>query len=312
MVLYHWLNYFVSPDGSFYKYLRFLTPSFIFITGFLVSHIYLMKYEITDPRLAKRLLQRGIKLFTLFLVLNAALVLVGSGLSGGFGASWRREHVVSTFLTGNTAAGRVAAFSILVPISYLLVLSSFLLRVAQFFPNVFRAAALTCLLAILLLALAGQKSAYLELITIGLLGVCAGYIPPERTRALVSRPFGLMLLYFAYVAAITKWNEIYPLQIFGVCLTLALLYLAGSLEPRPQWVRNAVILLGKYSLFGYICHIVILKLLQKGLRALEPSAGVLMVSLLAAVTLTVASVALLDRARSKVPIINKAYGAAFA
>src|SRR4029077_598346 len=36
MVLYHWLNYFVTADGTIYKYLRFLTPSFIFITGFLI------------------------------------------------------------------------------------------------------------------------------------------------------------------------------------------------------------------------------------------------------------------------------------
>src|SRR6185295_1822787 len=41
MVLYHWLNYFVSADGFGYRYLRFITPSFIVITGFLVSHIYL-------------------------------------------------------------------------------------------------------------------------------------------------------------------------------------------------------------------------------------------------------------------------------
>ena len=32
MVLYHWLNYFYGPRGDVYRYLRFLTPSFIFIT----------------------------------------------------------------------------------------------------------------------------------------------------------------------------------------------------------------------------------------------------------------------------------------
>src|SRR4051812_8978697 len=41
MVLYHWMNYFIRADGDVYKYLRFLTPSFIFITGFLVSQVYL-------------------------------------------------------------------------------------------------------------------------------------------------------------------------------------------------------------------------------------------------------------------------------
>ena len=41
MVLYHWLNYFVGPQGDFYRYLSFLPPSFICITGFLISHVYL-------------------------------------------------------------------------------------------------------------------------------------------------------------------------------------------------------------------------------------------------------------------------------
>jgi len=27
------LNYFVGPQGQYYNYLRFLTPSFIFISG---------------------------------------------------------------------------------------------------------------------------------------------------------------------------------------------------------------------------------------------------------------------------------------
>src|SRR5580704_5753793 len=50
MVLYHWLNYFVGPQADIYRYLRFLTPSFIFITGFLVSGVYLSKYSVADPR----------------------------------------------------------------------------------------------------------------------------------------------------------------------------------------------------------------------------------------------------------------------
>ncbi|HEY1462593.1 MAG TPA: hypothetical protein VGF44_04170, partial [Terriglobales bacterium] len=35
MVVYHWFNYFVGPQAGVYKYIRFLTPSFIFITGFI-------------------------------------------------------------------------------------------------------------------------------------------------------------------------------------------------------------------------------------------------------------------------------------
>src|SRR5882672_7395211 len=71
MVLYHWINYFIGPQWPYYFYLRFLTPSFIFITGFMISSVYLSKYDPADPRLSKRLFTRGLKLMAIFLALNA-------------------------------------------------------------------------------------------------------------------------------------------------------------------------------------------------------------------------------------------------
>src|SRR5690348_5413104 len=48
MVLYHWANYFLGfnfgPEGKYYDYLRFLTPGFIFITGFMISYVLLQRY----------------------------------------------------------------------------------------------------------------------------------------------------------------------------------------------------------------------------------------------------------------------------
>src|SRR5579872_1694336 len=70
MVLYHWMNYFIIANGSVYKYLRFLTPSFIFITGFLISNVYRAKYDIGGMRVASRLVTRGLKLIGIVLVLN--------------------------------------------------------------------------------------------------------------------------------------------------------------------------------------------------------------------------------------------------
>src|ERR1700758_4327571 len=60
MVLYHWINYFYGVQDN--RYLRFLTPSFIFITGFLISNVYLSKYGVSDPKLPRRLIQRGAKI----------------------------------------------------------------------------------------------------------------------------------------------------------------------------------------------------------------------------------------------------------
>src|SRR4029077_18017254 len=76
MVLYHWLNYFVSPEGDIYRYLRFLTPSFIFITGFLISNVYLARYHRADRRVPWRLVKRGVKLLVVFVCLNVAISLL--------------------------------------------------------------------------------------------------------------------------------------------------------------------------------------------------------------------------------------------
>ena len=46
MVLYHWLNYFVGTYAvNTMITFKFLTPSFIFITGFMISQIQLRRYE---------------------------------------------------------------------------------------------------------------------------------------------------------------------------------------------------------------------------------------------------------------------------
>src|SRR5947209_8358962 len=76
MVLYHWINYFIGPQWEYYQYLRFLTPSFIFITGFMISNVYLSKYETAGPRLSKRLFTRGLKLMAIFLALNVARIFI--------------------------------------------------------------------------------------------------------------------------------------------------------------------------------------------------------------------------------------------
>src|SRR6185503_19333445 len=80
MVFYHWLNYFIGPDFD-YRYLRFLTPSFIFITGFVISHVYFSKN--TDVgRLSSRLFTRGLKLLLLLVVLNVGRAIVMQALPG--------------------------------------------------------------------------------------------------------------------------------------------------------------------------------------------------------------------------------------
>src|SRR5579872_410454 len=126
-VLYHSMNYFMKDrGGDLLKYLRFLPPSFIFITGFLVSNVYFKKYETSDSRLYKRLGIRGFKLLFIFTLLNllASLMLSRNYNGRAFGIKVFINNLPATYLTGN---GRAAVFEVLLPISYLLILSGGLL-----------------------------------------------------------------------------------------------------------------------------------------------------------------------------------------
>jgi peptidoglycan/LPS O-acetylase OafA/YrhL len=317
MVLYHWLNYFIGTEGEFYKYLRFLTPSFIFITGFLISNVHLRKYERGDPQLPKRLVQRGVKLLGLFLVLNLIVGLVFSESYSGkiLFAPLSIPNVVSVYVTGNvlvTGQGKTAVFYILVPISYLLLVSAGLLTTYRSARNVFHVVGGMFLLCVLGLKSAGLQSANLELLTIGLVGVICGYVSLEKINEIVKRPYIVIVGYLTYTAAITVWDVTYPVQIVGVCLTLLLIYLLGCSQGGSEGMRAKIILLGKYSLFGYIAQIVVLQGLFRGLRHVDLGAGGLGLSFLGAVVLTMVAVMLVDRGRGKLHAVDRLYKVVFA
>src|SRR5438094_10319297 len=76
MVVYHSFNY--STDYTLgFKYLPFLPPSFILITGFLISRLYFTPEAARDSRVYGRLFFRGCRLLVLFTLLNLLTQLVG-------------------------------------------------------------------------------------------------------------------------------------------------------------------------------------------------------------------------------------------
>lgn len=315
MVLYHWLNYFYGPHDS--RYLRFLTPSFIFITGFLISNVYLKKYDVRDPDLRRRLMYRGLKILATFLALNVIIAVLVGGLTNVklFFVQLASSGAVRVFITGNVVIagmGRGVAFYILVPIAYLLVMSSALFVVCRFYKYAFHAVCTVCLLGVLILRLNGIEISNLELLTIGLLGVIVGYVPIAKINTFVRHPLSLATAYVCYIAAITVWNVIYPLQVVGVCLSLLILYLVGGRGDEAGLVRSRVILLGKYSLFGYIAQIAILQVLRRAFRNTDLGPGVLTVSFLLAIALTVFSVEVVDGARRRSTAVDKVYRWVFA
>ncbi len=91
-----------------------------------------------------------------------------------------------------------------------------------------------------------------------------------------------------------------------------LIYIAGSRNSEPGRTRRHVILLGKYSLFGYIAQIAILQLLHRGIQHIGlGTAALLGLSFLAAFALTMISVEAVDRVRTKSIAVDGLYKAVF-
>jgi hypothetical protein len=167
------------------------------------------------------------------------------------------------------------------------------------------------LLCVSVLGLNALNSPNLEFVTIGLLGVLAGFVPIEELNRSAKHPYLLAFTYFCYVIAITVWNVPFILLVVGVCLSLMGIYLIGLGNERSR-IRRHVILLGRYSLLGYVAQIAILQFLSAGLRHASLRHGVLGISFFAAFVLTISAVEVVDRVRARSIVVNWLYRAAFA
>jgi len=315
MVLYHWLNYFYGFKDDIYKYLRFLTPSFIFISGFLISNVYLARDKVGDSRAPRRLFQRGLKILALFIGLNAGIALLFPHNGRIVFDMLSVRGLLAIYVAGTSALpgiGKAAAFPVLVPISYLLLMSSGLLVLARWYSAIFYWACGVLFLGKTILGLSDIGNGNLDLLAIGSLGIVFGYVPAARIKQFVRYWLPLVCAYLGYLVAISIWNVLYPLQVLGVCLTITLLYLLGAQSEEGKGVRGEIVLLGKYSLFAYVAQIAIVQALYRGFSHLGLDLPVMPISFVAAFGLTSLSVHALDRARKASLRVDQLYRAVFA
>ena len=305
MVLYHWLDFFVTRNGRIFDYLRFLTPSFIFITGFMISQHYSSRYG-DRMKIGGRLERRGVKLLAIALFLNLAPATLGV-LSGGAFGGW---HLISTATAVLTASSRVG-FGVLVAISYLLILAGVLTIVGLADKIAHLSLCFIFIICALVLEIANAPSGYLQLITIGTLGLCIGHVPlPTINRITVQRG-ALFFLWAVYQLAVTAWSVPFVSQIVGVCISVAVLYSLGLASGDAAFLPHMVIRLGQYSLCAYIVQIAILQGLRRGTSHFQPSVWVAGAALISCTFCLTAAMELLHRARLSVPGINRLYLAIF-
>ncbi len=305
MIVYHALNYFYH-DRSILKYLHFLPTSFIFIAGFLITNIYLRKYEIRNPRLHKRLAVRGLKLVLLFSVLNIAAHLIASGNHPRRQLGWNFliSNIDSIFLTGEQ---RAAVFEVLLPIGYLMLLSAVFMIASRVVRHCLPV--VSGITVILCLVLTYQESLVrnLDMLSMGLLGTIAGFTSSHRIDQITKSHWPFSIAFSAYCIAIKFQYPTYALNIVGVSLALLLLYSIAKNFTASGTVRDFAILLGQHSLFAYILQIGILQVLFFGARYVPPGSYYLFVALAVTLLLTVASVHFVDRLKSRSKFLGGVY-----
>ena len=308
MVLYHWMNYFLSVDGSVYKYLRFLTPSFIFITGFLISHVYGVRYRNAPSRVTRRLLIRGFKL--LFLV--AILDVLQSTITDP-----HRAHRIAagSFLQTSVSClvgTQSPAFSVLYPIAYLLVCAALLFYLSRFFRHALYVATFLVVVVSAVAEWERWPTGYLQIFSLGLVGMIVGRISLDRLqRDVVGRGYLLLMGYTAYLAVVTIWDVSYPVQLVGVSLTLGLIYALAVWSVRLAKFQEVMVLLGQYSLYGYIAQIIILQVLRRTTSHYSSSVAWTDGALIVALFLTILSVQLIAEARTRLASVDRVYRIVF-
>ena len=217
---------------------------------------------------------RGAKLILLFTALNLGLYLiaVGPAAVGQFAENFQSIY----FAPGK----RVASFPILTSIGYLLLLAPLLLRIGSWSRWVLPTLAFALLMFCSVMEWKGSVSYHLGMISYGIMGTAFGLLPLERVAGFARKWFIVVPLYCLYRTGSYFIGEPYAMQLTGVVTGLLMLYsLALALPPKTHVYRQ-IVLLGRYSLFGYIIQLGIIRVIvgvfgrfDTPLGGLDPDGG---------------------------------------
>lgn len=258
MVIYHALNIFTSAGWEAYSYIRFVSGSFLFISGYIISIYYAQKFDLNKLSTSMRLAVRGIKLLSIFTLLNLTIQISGIGnpnkIQAGMHYFLNNGHDI--FGLGKPG---LASFQILLPIAYLMILSPLFLLLSNI------SIAMICLSLI-----AGFAVSYFEIESVniglgilGVIGLYGGLLANrwEITLSLKRKDFILAgLLTCFYLMRYLDRNLVS--YAIGVAFVIKLIYDLGAILNLKTFVNRLTILLGQYSLITYIGQIVFLQCLS--------------------------------------------------
>lgn len=310
MVAYHSLNY--SADYTLgFKYLPFLPPSFIFISGFLIGVAY------TDTERSRggvflRLISRGLRLLILFTILNVVAQSVGrprAGLQAAPGPGYFFDHAFEVYVSGEN---HFAVFNVLVPIAYLLMSAPLIILVSRSHKAIAWLLVAAFVIGSEWLIRSNIDAGLLPLYTAGLIGFAVAQTPVSRLSAVGSLPLISVGLYLAFLFSQRYLPDIPSVQLAHSFLAVMLIFSVSLRVGDAGWLQRRIIALGKYSLLSYIAQIILLQLLVRALGRWAPFSIPFFVQALAVTVALVLLVEALHWARGKARLIDLSYKAVFA
>ncbi len=310
MVVYHSLNYLQSGTLS-HDFLAFVPPSFIMITGFIVSHMYMRKYEGNLKAVGLRLGVRSMKIFLLFIALNAAARLVWSVNHYGVAIQFEnlKHEFVQMFLVG---APWLSAFDILLPISYTLAAAVIVVRVQSILPSFPLVLASAVFLLCTYMENFSMSLYNLNMLSAGFIGMAAGLLP-QGILGRIRPPWAFVAAVLVlYVVVIRFFEDYYYTQMLVTVLALVAILSTGSRVNPASMLTRQVTTLGRYSLLSYIAQIFFLQLLKPAAAAFNVHAVHPLALISIVMVLTWISALITDFARQRLRYIDVLYKAVFA
>jgi len=257
MVIYHVMNIFSTASSEAFGYVRFVSGSFIFISGYIISTFYEQKFHKDRIGTSKRLAVRGLKLLLLFTILNILINLTGFGNPRKIqiGVQQYLNNIIEIYTFGDL---NHTSFQILLPISYLLIISPvfLLLRNSRIM------IALMSLMVALYFSFLDSNLTNFNFSIIGIIGFSVGLLTnkSEVSFAIKRKPIILSCL-LACIYLMEYMDRRIITYAIGIMIIIKLFYDLGKIAELENYINRAIILFGQYSLVCYIAQIIFLQVL---------------------------------------------------
>lgn len=316
MLLHHGIDFLISNNNYyyFYKYLRFVTGSFVFISGFLISNVYINKYNINDNIMYKRLLDRAIKLLLIFTILNIFInntQIVEKIWEINLDMKLIFETIFTIYIAGDY---RVVSFEILVPIAYTLICSGFLIYLLKYRFNKIKFISFI-LVVYCSFKFFNMKEAYnLRYLSLGLCGLALGFIEINKIENFFKTKFrlkGIVIISSIYLFLLHIFKLSYPFYIISILVNLSIAYFIGENLAFHNIVENKLLLIGRYSLISYLFQVMCYKIISKILIMIPNVAIRYIIGFLTTTTIMYMFIEFVEYSRKRIIYFNKIYKLVF-